>query len=93
MMQKGPKWCNLVQRVVLMWCICGKLESVKPEKRVVLMVHLWWKCGGGVEKVWSICGKSKSAKPEKRMVLMRWECGEKVWKSVESAVVCLIGTG
>ena len=42
------------------WCICGKLESVKPEKRVVLMSHLWWKCGGGVEKVWSICGKSIS---------------------------------
>ena len=28
-----------------MWCICGKLKTLKPEKRVVLMVELWWCCG------------------------------------------------
>ena len=54
------------------------------------MVHLLWKCGGGVEKVWSICGKSKSTKPEKRVVLMWWKCGVKVWKSVESVEDSLV---
>ena len=49
MVQKGPKWCKKFQKltisVVLMWCICGKLKTLKPEKRVVLMVELWWCCG------------------------------------------------
>jgi hypothetical protein len=34
--------------VVLMWCICGKPKPLKPEKREVLMVHLWWCCGAHV---------------------------------------------
>ena len=28
--------------MVLMWCMCGKPKTLKPEKRVVLMVKLWW---------------------------------------------------
>ena len=31
--------------MVLMWCMCGKPKTLKPEKRVVLMVKLWW-CSG-----------------------------------------------
>ena len=42
MVQKVSKTCN---NVVLMWCICGKPKTLKPEKREVLMVHLWWCCG------------------------------------------------
>ena len=52
MVQKGPKWCKKFQKraktcnnMVLMWCICGKPKTLKPEKREVLMVHLWWCCG------------------------------------------------
>jgi len=49
MVQKGPKWCKKFQKltisVVLVWCNCGKPKTLKPEKREVLMVHLWW-CSG-----------------------------------------------
>ena len=38
--------------VVLMWCICGKPKPLKPEKREVLMVHLWWCCGAHVVRMW-----------------------------------------
>ena len=45
MVQNSAKTCN---NVVLMWCICGKPKTLKPEKRVVLMVELWWCCGAHV---------------------------------------------
>jgi hypothetical protein len=47
MWKKVLEWCKKGQHVVLMWCICGKPETPRPEKRKVLMVHLWWCCGAG----------------------------------------------
>ena len=49
MVQNGAKTFKNFQKlsisVVLMWCICGKPKTLKPEKRVVLLAELWWCCG------------------------------------------------
>ena len=72
----GADGAFVVGGVEKVWSICGKSKSTKPEKWEVLMVHLWWTCGGGVEQ--SVVNKTSEARK-----MGGADNGESVDKSVE----------